>query len=218
MRISPTQTTSPVRDNEEAVTTTSDKTNLNLKTRPTWRTPQHIQAIRLDAKEAAELSLLRKEESRLLSQTSKLKLELDQIKQARGLETSERDAELLALIGVWRSASQQAAEELYGAMRDKVNALGGMKRWSEMEKERRENVFSNWDTEEDTARKEGKLEDDEVDEDEIDIRSEANDVDKNAEQIEVEEPESFTMDVMLKYLGIRLEIFGYDSVEQRWIY
>ena len=198
---------------------------MDPKTRPTWQPPQpshHPQATKLDPKQATELSLLRKEESRLLSQTSKLKLELDQIKQAHSLETSKRDVELLALISTWKSASQQAAEELYGTMRDKVNALGGMKRWSEMEKERRENVFSNWDAGEHGARKGGDSEggDDDGDgreEDNIPLEDDDEDGDGDAEKIEAEDSESFTMDVMLRYLGIRLEVIGYDSQEQRWI-
>ena len=58
-----------------------------------------------------------------------MKEELDAAEQARKIETESRkkdpegeiDGELVELIEKWKGASRQAAEELFGKVRDRVN-------------------------------------------------------------------------------------------------
>jgi Swi5-dependent recombination DNA repair protein 1 len=58
-----------------------------------------------------------------------VKEELDAAEQARKIETESRkkdpegeiDGELVELIEKWKGASRQAAEELFGKVRDRVN-------------------------------------------------------------------------------------------------
>lgn len=60
-----------------------------------------------------------------------MKEELEAAEQARKIERDswerdpkgEVDGELVVLIGKWRGASRQAAEELFGMVRDRVNRL-----------------------------------------------------------------------------------------------
>lgn len=167
-----------------------------------------------------QLGLLRREEAHLRSRLSKLRIELDQIKQAKGIEDSARDEELLNLIKIWKSATQQAAEEVYASVRDKINSVGGMRRWREMERERRENAFSSWGLDEE-GRQQGKDDEYGVDgedkEDDDDVRSSEGKEETSSGSSTNDKAETFTMEVMLRYLSIRPEVIGYDVDGQRWL-
>lgn len=91
----------------------------------------------------------------LEKQLREIKEELDTAEQARKIEKDsqkkdpdgEVDGELVELIEKWKGASRQAAEELFGKVRDRVNRMGGPRAWKEMQKKQAE--FQNkWDQEE----------------------------------------------------------------------
>jgi len=171
----------------------------------------------------------------LEKQLREIKEELDTAEQARKIEAEsakkdpdgEIDEELVGLIEKWKAASRQAAEELFGKVRDRVNRMGGPRAWKEMQKKQQE--FQNsWDQEEQT-----KNDSDEESE-------ETNHVEKRDLYAEYDfEPETeneksqrakgvgdtgelpgqedeFTIAMMLRTLNVDLDIIGYDREQQRW--
>ena len=54
--------------------------------------------------------------------------------------------ELEALIVKWKSASREAAEEIFGGVKDRVNRMGGVGAWREREREAKKRL-SAWDEE-----------------------------------------------------------------------
>jgi len=101
-----------------------------------------------------------------------VKEELEAAEQAKKIEANSRkkdpegeiDGELVELIGKWRGASRQAAEEMFGLVRDRVNRLvsassypnclliihsrmGGPRAWKDAQK-KREEFQNNWDQDE----------------------------------------------------------------------
>ncbi|KAI4128444.1 MAG: hypothetical protein LQ347_004178, partial [Umbilicaria vellea] len=92
------------------------------------------------------LNSLQKQHSALISTLSTLRAELDTFTQALKIETSGKDTELEALIAKWKSASRDAAEEIFGGVKDRVNKMGGVGAWREREMEAKKR-FSAWDEE-----------------------------------------------------------------------
>lgn len=62
--------------------------------------------------------------------------EVDALEQAANLASSTTDADLEALITKWKAASQTAAEELFGGVKERVCRMGGVTAWRESEKQR----------------------------------------------------------------------------------
>lgn len=60
--------------------------------------------------------------------------ELETLSQATQLSTGNTDDELVELTEKWKSAAQQAAEELFGSVHDRVCRMGGVAAWREAEK------------------------------------------------------------------------------------
>lgn len=82
-----------------------------------------------------ELVDLQKQQRSLQSRLSTLRNELDNAKQALRIETSNKDAELEALIIKWRLISQEAADEVFEGARERVRMMGGMAAWRERSKQ-----------------------------------------------------------------------------------
>ena len=76
-----------------------------------------------------DIAPLLRQQRELEKQLRELKEELDTAQQAKKIEDSSRkkipdggiDAELVELTTKWNAASRQAAEELFGQVRDRVN-------------------------------------------------------------------------------------------------
>ncbi|KXL46106.1 hypothetical protein M433DRAFT_165607 [Acidomyces richmondensis BFW] len=66
--------------------------------------------------------------------------DIDTLKQAERILSSSSDAELEALADKWRLASQQAAEELFGVVKERVCRMGGVAAWRESERRKYERV------------------------------------------------------------------------------
>ncbi|KAK3117049.1 hypothetical protein LTR53_001928 [Teratosphaeriaceae sp. CCFEE 6253] len=81
----------------------------------------------------AELSAQR-DLTRLESRTRALRTENDTLAQAHQIASSSTDDELAAVAEKWRLASQQAAEELFGTVKERVCRMGGVTAWREQEK------------------------------------------------------------------------------------
>jgi len=71
-------------------------------------------------------------------QIKAIRNEIDTLKQADRILNSSTDAELAALADKWRLASQQAAEELFGGVKERVCRMGGVAAWRESEKQKYE--------------------------------------------------------------------------------
>ena len=79
----------------------------------------------------------------LESSLTKQRQDIDTLNQALRLLSSNKSEELDELTIKWRTAARQAAEEVFSTARDKVNRMGGVGAWREMQKERVAN--NQWD-------------------------------------------------------------------------
>lgn len=68
----------------------------------------------------------------------RVKNEIDTLSQAARILNSNKAAELESLAEKWRCASQDAAEELFGSVKERVNRMGGVAAWKETEKKKNE--------------------------------------------------------------------------------
>jgi Swi5-dependent recombination DNA repair protein 1 len=155
--------------------------------------------------------------SHLTSLTLSARRTNETLSHALSLITSpQKDAELQSLARKWRSASRSAAEEVFGYARDKVNGMGGMRGWKKREKEMRDRMNQGWN--DDGAQKKAGNGGDGLEriEDERDPRDEVG-VEEEVDEVDEAEDESFTMDIMLKSMGIDVDLLGYDKKKGMWI-
>lgn len=73
-------------------------------------------------------------------------MELDTVTQALKVEQSGQDAELEVLVVKWKTASREAAEELFVGAEERVKGMGGVKGWRENAKRAQESR-ARWDDE-----------------------------------------------------------------------
>ncbi len=191
------------------------------------------------AEQAAQRAL-----SKLEMQIRTTRNEIDTLKQAAHLNVTSTDADLEDLTIKWRQATQAAAEELFGTVKERVCRMGGVAAWKESEKQKQEKMNQRAQpddtTEDDEADCEFDEEGEELPEDEVAYRKkekararqEMMDAMEDAggaeemEQMEREkkvwqevgkEDDSFTMDMMLRSLNIDLNLIGWDKEAQRWV-
>jgi len=118
-----------------APSTTVATPNRSPHAKKTFSSPGQAAALNTDP----EIAPLLRAQRELEKQLREVKEELDTAEQARKIEAdsvkknpdAEIDGELLDLIEKWRAASQQAAEELFGKVRDRVNKWVISSIWSE---------------------------------------------------------------------------------------
>ena len=201
----------------------SSTTPLFTTSTPTFETParpsshpaKHRDALS-PTESSHHLDQLQKRHTGLLNELSSLRANLETANQALEIESSGTDAELEALIRKWKIVSREAADGVFSIMKRKVDAVGGLKAWRKAEKERvdgwghdeveqkvnRDNDDDDYDDTNELSRKrrwgceDGEMEDGKGDE---------------------EDNEGFTMETMLRSLGIPLEKLGYDKVLESWI-
>lgn len=105
----------------------------NTVRRPTRFMPLRRQPVTANRRDPAEIAA-QKALTALELQIRKAKNDLDVLKQSEQIKSSTMDAELEALADKWRLASQQAAEELFGVVKERVCRMGGVQAWRESEK------------------------------------------------------------------------------------
>ncbi|GAB1743650.1 hypothetical protein NU219Hw_g576t1 [Hortaea werneckii] len=179
-------------------------------------------------------------------QIRSLRTDIDALNQSNQISTSNTDAELEQLTEKWRLASQQASEELFGHVKERVCRMGGVAAWRESEKQKFERshgmgAFAPEPEESDDADCEFDSQGEELPEKEQEFRKaekrrvkqealDAADLPSATEQQmgwpeggkkmvwqeEVKDDDSFTMDMMLRSLNIELDVIGYDKSAQRW--
>lgn len=132
------------------------------------------------------LNSLQKQHSALISTLSTLRAELDTYTQALKIETSGKDAELEALIAKWKSASRDAAEEIFGGVKDRVNRMGGVGAWREREMEAKKR-FSAWEEEPEKREGDGGEEDEVSEERREELESRREELEGMGERDEREE-------------------------------
>jgi Swi5-dependent recombination DNA repair protein 1 len=118
-----------------APSTTVATPNRSPNAKKTFSSPGQAAALNADP----DIAPLLRAQRELEKQSREVKEELDTAEQARKIEAdsakknpdAEIDGELLELIEKWRAASQQAAEELFGKVRDRVNKWVISSIWSE---------------------------------------------------------------------------------------
>ena len=168
----------------------------------------HIPKSSVEQRYSTEVAALQLQQTTLLRQLNESKSELDKVVQALKIERSSRDSELRALFRQWRSVSQLAAEEVYATVRDRVNGMGGLQAWRDREREQKQNAFAGWSIGDEeqgrTERDDGNFEPSDV--------TEAD----PQQDVEDEESEDFSMELMLRTLNIDTESIGYDKENQRW--
>ena len=101
--------------------------------RPTRFMPLRRHPVTANRRDPAEIAA-QKALTALELQIRKVKNDLDVLKQSEQIKSSTMDAELEALADKWRLASQQAAEELFGVVKERVCRMGGVQAWRESEK------------------------------------------------------------------------------------
>jgi hypothetical protein len=153
---------------------------------------------------------------------------------------------LEGLVRAWKSASWAAAEEVFEGVKARVEGMGGVKAWKEMErgKGRDKGWGWGWEREGEKGGKggdgdedgegvgEGEIEDED---DEMRLRKDGKGEEEEEEEEEVRfffffgleikgwsntrGPflQEFTMAMMLQSLSIDLDVIGYDKEGQRWV-
>ncbi|KLJ06732.1 hypothetical protein EMPG_17774 [Blastomyces silverae] len=174
-----------------------------------------------------ELLALQKQYSAMTTRLAKLRMDLDIVTQALKLEQSGKDAELEVLVAKWKTASREAAEELFVGAEDRVKRMGGVKGWRENMRKAQESR-ARWDDDERDVGGKGEMGSEGEEEvkrrraemaeeiEGLETRSDGKDGNKNKIG-EGDEDESFTMDMMLKSLNIELDIIGFDKDTQQWV-
>ncbi|CAG8974474.1 hypothetical protein HYALB_00010860 [Hymenoscyphus albidus] len=213
--------------------------NLNRTPRSATRKKQFSSPISTAVLNAdPAIAPLLKTQRDLERELKELKEELDTAEQARKIEREstdeEVDGELKVLIEKWRGASREAAEEMFGRVRDRVNRMGGPRAWKEMQKKQQE-FQGQWEDEQNNNADD----DDDEDEDDEEAKERAKRKRELYDQYDIEieteneksqrekrlgdtgerpgEEDEFTMAMMLRTLNVDLDVIGYDRDQQRWV-
>ena len=109
----------------------------------------------LSLRSDSDILALQRQHSALLSTLTTLRADLDTHTQALKIETSGKDIEIERLVGVWKTASRLAAEELFGGVRDRVNRMGGVGAWKERERNKNTGFGGWWDEAEKKGQQDG---------------------------------------------------------------
>ncbi|KAI9837068.1 MAG: hypothetical protein M1819_000717 [Sarea resinae] len=178
-----------------------------------------------------QMSALRQRQSERSAELSALESETDTLARALAIHTTGSDRDLEALIDKWKGVSRAAAEELFVGVRARVEGMGGVRGWREMEARKRDPFGDNgrggggggWGFDDTgggggAGNKEAELEKERL-RAEYDVDPEGCErVDAAAvAKDEAEDGETFTMDMMLRSLNVDLHVIGYGKQEQRWI-
>ncbi|KAF2721351.1 hypothetical protein K431DRAFT_247335 [Polychaeton citri CBS 116435] len=201
------------------------------------------------ARHSARKDPAERELSRLIThlelEAKRLCNDIDILAQAEKLRTGNTDADLEELRQKWKKAAQDASEEVFGSVKERVNRMGGVRVWrqSEQRKFERANGLGEFAPE---PEEDGNIDKDcefdsqgeELPEAEQEYRKtekkrmqqelmDATDVDERQGLEEKGPPrvwqeagqddDEFTMDMMLRSLNIELDVIGYDKQAQRWI-
>lgn len=67
-------------------------------------------------------------------QIRSVKNDIDTLNQASRISSSTTDSDLELLSQKWKAASQTAADELFGTVKERVNRMGGVEAWKESER------------------------------------------------------------------------------------
>ena len=92
-----------------------------------------------------EISELQKKQRSLQSRLLALRSELDTASQALKIESSNKDAELEALIVKWRGVSQDAADEVFQGARERVARMGGVAGWKKAQNEQNQRARESYE-------------------------------------------------------------------------
>ena len=194
---------------------TSTPTPTTLPTTPRPNRPLSSFSSSSSAKIGSHLDKLQKHHTHLLNTLSSLRARLEITTQALEIEASNTDAELEGLIEKWTRTSREAAEEVFVVMKEKVDGMGGWRKWRSTTAEGR----SGWD--DSGCGKKPNYEDNGSDgeeegkEQKRERRREKAEVEQAEKDME-EEEDGFTMETMLQSLDIPLKTIGYDKELQRW--
>lgn len=88
---------------------------------------------------SVELAVQR-ENSSLELQIRTVRNDIDALTQAERLNTSSTDADLEHLAYKWKLATQSAAQELFGTVKERVCRMGGVQAWKESERRKSERL------------------------------------------------------------------------------
>ncbi|KAJ5491263.1 hypothetical protein N7539_002830 [Penicillium diatomitis] len=177
-----------------------------------------------------ELLRLQKEERTMLARVAALKEELNLVKEAIRIESSNRDHELEALILKWRNASQEAANEVFEHAQERIARMGGLQAW----RERSQQDAVRWNNDIDETQAHGNDDDNQTYDLEEglvhgkdspqntsqDLSSEVilypNSFRSKIELDLIPQSQDFTMGFMLRTMKIDERLIGFDSVSDKW--
>lgn len=113
----------------------SNPASLKHSTTPVRAKPSLTWSANKSALDREEVAA-RKANNALDLQIRRVQNDLDILKQAEALSNSTTDADLEALREKWRLCSQAVAEELFATVKERVQRMGGVAAWREMEKKK----------------------------------------------------------------------------------
>ncbi|KAH8596728.1 hypothetical protein B0O99DRAFT_509642 [Bisporella sp. PMI_857] len=178
----------------------------------TFTSPVQTAALNADP----DIALLSKKQKELEKQLREVKEQLDTAEQARKIERDSAkegssgvvDGELIELIGKWRGASRQAAEELFGKRQQESHGgwdgpaeqadYGEDDDGQKKDLEKRD-LYAEYDIDPETENEKSQREKGVGDTGEL-----------------PEQEDEFTMAMMLRTLNVDLDLIGYDREAQIW--
>ncbi|KIW54700.1 hypothetical protein PV05_07045 [Exophiala xenobiotica] len=162
----------------------------------------------------AEHRELQKEHVALTLHLKKLCQSLDVAQQALQIETSNQIVQLQVLISKWKAVARDVAEQLFDEAKERIDHMGGFKAWQH----RAQDDARLWNKDEKTTHH---YPDDRRDENDSQPEIATADKDNfdaaNHSSNEEEEPDTFTMETMLREMNIDLQLIGYDKESEGWL-
>ncbi|KAK5451934.1 hypothetical protein LTS15_007657 [Exophiala xenobiotica] len=163
----------------------------------------------------AEHRDLHKEQVALTLYLKKLCQSLDVAQQALQIETSNQIVQLQVLISKWKAVARDVAEQVFDDAKERIDHMGGFRAW----RHRAQDDARFWNEDEKTShhsRDSGRDENDsqpEIATSDTDKFDAAN----HSSNEEDQEPNSFTMETMLRQINIDLQLIGYDKESEGWL-
>ncbi|KAI9730371.1 MAG: hypothetical protein M1834_005881 [Cirrosporium novae-zelandiae] len=175
---------------------------------PHRHTPSHLFTSSRDP----TLAHLQSRSLHLSTRLRSINADIDMLNRALTIQNHpEKEEELETLVQKWKVKSREAAEEVFGQVKGRVEGLeGGWKKWAGGNGNNNDGGFGNWGWDDGGKKGEGGGREDDEYAEERRLQEKVQ-TDNNGED------EHFTMGSMLETLHIDLAVIGYDKVNQRWI-
>lgn len=182
-----------------------------------------------------DITELQQEYAALSLQLRKLRQDLDVVEQAHRIHSTNQEEKLNALILKWRNIAQDAADQVFASVRDRVKDMGGLQAWhnNSLTNSHQDRLGDWCDNKEERASSDPV---DSFDGDAADNQVQAGSCAVNGEEPEEEKEvvscpsdacstthlltkpqHSFTMGLMLRQLDINPDLLAFDTKNEQWM-